>query len=536
MTPSGGGVHVVWFRRDLRVHDHAPLHQAARRGPVLPLYIVEPAVIGAADFSPRHWTGLRDALEDLRLALGRLGQPLVVRFGDAADVLERLGRAWPIAALWSHDETLTAAAAVRDGAVRAWARAAGIPWHALPQPGIVRPGAGDERRPDAWRLDLRQPLAPVPTALAPLPADADGRPIEPGALPSHAMLGLAPDDRVEIAPAGEAAALAALDDFLDHRGARYHLDAASPVTAWSGSSRLSVHLAHGTLSLRRAHQAAHARLAAVRTGGRAARGAGGGDWLHALAVFGGRIEQRCHCIQAFEDLPAIETRNWEPAYDGLREDAFDAERFAAWCAGRTGYPLVDAAMRALAGAGWLNFRMRAMLVSFAAHDLWLHWREPALHLARLFADYEPGIHYPQVQIQAGTAGRAGPRIYNPTLQARAQDPDGLFIRRWVPELEGVPDSYLHAPWLMPDPVQRRAGCVVGRDYPAPVVDHNAAARVARARLARVAHAAATDGDAAGAPPRPGRPARAGGWAAPRVRRPAPGHEGPEAEQPRLGGL
>lgn len=535
MTPAGG-VQVVWFRRDLRVHDHAPLHQAARRGPVLPLYVVEPAIIGAADFSPRHWTGLRAALEDLRAALGRLGQPLVVRFGDAADVLGRLGGTWPIAAVWSHAETGTAAAAARDRAVQDWARTAGVPWHVLPQPGVVR-GAGDgERHPDAWLLDLSQPLAPAPAALPPLPPGADGRPIEIGAIPDHALLGLGPDDRVEIDPAGEAAGLVVLDDFLRHRGARYHLDAASPVTAWSGSSRLSVHLAHGTLSPRRVHQAAHARLAAVRAGGRAARGEDGGDWLHALSAFGGRIEQRCHCIQAFEDTPAIETRNWEPAYDGLREDAFDAERFAAWCAGRTGYPLVDAAMRALGGAGWLNFRMRAMLVSFAAHDLWLHWREPALHLARLFADYEPGIHYPQVQLQAGTGGRAGPRIYNPTLQARTQDPDGLFIRRWVPELEGVPDAYLHAPWLMPAHVQLRARCAIGRDYPAPIVDHDAAARAARARLARVVHAPPADG----APPtvirRPSRHAPPGERGTARPRRPPPGHASPEAEQPRLGGL
>jgi deoxyribodipyrimidine photo-lyase len=139
-------------------------------------------------------------------------------------------------------------------------------------------------------------------------------------------------------------------------------------------------------------------------------------------------------------------------------------------------------MRALDHSGWINFRMRAMLTSVASYQLWLHWREPGLHLARRFVDYEPGIHWSQTQMQSGTTGINTLRIYNPLKQSLDQDPRGVFIRTWVPELAAVPDAWIHEPWRMPVEAQRRCGVRIGRDYPAPLVDHAAAAQLARQRL------------------------------------------------------
>jgi deoxyribodipyrimidine photo-lyase len=169
-------------------------------------------------------------------------------------------------------------------------------------------------------------------------------------------------------------------------------------------------------------------------------------------------------MQKLEDEPEIELRNFARTADGLRPgdegvpmSDRDRERLAAWCEGRTGYPMVDACMRSLRTTGWLNFRMRAMLVSFAAYHLWLHWREPGLWLARQFLDFEPGIHWSQMQMQSGTTGINTLRMYSPAKQLRDHDPHGQFLRRWVPE------------W--------------GSDaYPAPVVEERAALTAAKERL------------------------------------------------------
>jgi deoxyribodipyrimidine photo-lyase len=144
--------------------------------------------------------------------------------------------------------------------------------------------------------------------------------------------------------------------------------------------------------------------------------------------------------------------------------------------------MVDACMRWLAATGWLNFRMRAMVMSVSSLHLWNHWREPGLHLAREFLDYEPGIHWPQVQMQSGVTGINAVRAYNPVKQARDHDPDGVFVRRWIPALARVPHEYLFDPWTMPATAQREAGCVIGRDYPAPLVDHVSASREALRRI------------------------------------------------------
>jgi deoxyribodipyrimidine photo-lyase len=159
--------------------------------------------------------------------------------------------------------------------------------------------------------------------------------------------------------------------------------------------------------------------------------------------------------------------------------------------------MVDACMRSLKATGWLNFRMRAMLVSFSSYHLWLHWREPGLFLARQFLDFEPGIHWSQMQMQSGTTGINTLRMYSPTKQAHDQDPEGVFIRRWVPELARVPLPYLAEPWKMDVSVQRMAGCIIGVDYPAPVVDDKVALKLAKDRLYGLRQTSAARSEASG---------------------------------------
>ena len=201
-----------------------------------------------------------------------------------------------------------------------------------------------------------------------------------------------------------------------------------------------------------------------------------------MASFNKRLHWNGHFIQRLELQPELEFTNMSRTMDGLREDDFNEDYFTAWCEGQTGYPMVDACMRYLRAHRWINFRMRAMLTSFASYHLWLDWRRTSVFLARQFTDYEPGIHYSQIQMQSGTTGINSVRIYSPIKQALDHDPEGIFIRRWVPELASVPTEHVVEPHKMTAAEQDRYGCIIGTDYPAPLVDHKEAVKDAKSRV------------------------------------------------------
>ncbi len=478
-------IQLVWLKRDLRVCDHAALTEAARRGPVLPIYIAEPELWAQPDAAGRHWAFIGESLAELAGDLAALGQPLVVRLGEAVPVMQDLLDRLPIEAVWSHEETGNGWTYARDLAVAGLLRARGLPWHELPQNGVVRRLSSRDHWSRTWEHRMGAPLAPPPV-LQPL-GQGLARALGDqglGLIPEVRDLGLADDPCPGRQPGGRREAESLLEGFLAQRGERYHKEMSSPLTAFDACSRLSAHLAYGTLSMREVVQATRLRRTQVKAEAKA-RASGRTTWAGALAGFEGRLHWHCHFMQKLESEPRIEFENMHRACDGLRPLEPDRAFLDAWCAGRTGFPLVDACMRALEDTGWINFRMRAMLVSFSAYQLWLHWRELGLHLARCFTDYEPGIHRSQVQMQSGTTGINTLRIYNPVKQSRDQDPDGVFIRRWVPELAQVPDAFIHEPWRMPATEQKAHGCLIGRDYPAPTVDHEATAREARQRLGAV---------------------------------------------------
>ena len=177
-------------------------------------------------------------------------------------------------------------------------------------------------------------------------------------------------------------------------------------------------------------------------------------------------------MQMLSDEPEIEYQALHHSYVGLRSENIDQKLFVAWAKGYTGYPIIDASMRALKKYGWLPFRLRALLISFASYHLWLHWRDPAIYLARLSTDYEPGIHYSQVQMQAGTSGIRQWRIFNPVAQSRKLDADGEFIKSECPELAELSSHYIHTPWTMPHGEQVMVSCIIGQDYPQPIVDYH----------------------------------------------------------------
>ena len=448
---------LVWFKRDLRIHDHPALAMAGAR--VLPVYIIEPEHWAQPDASARQWAFTVECLHSLRDDLGALGQPLIIRMGDAVAELSRLCARHKITRMISHEETGTDWSFARDRRVAAWARTAGVEWVELPQSGVVR----RLRSRDGWQGQrdafMRVPAAD-PVALEPL-----GDMPTLVHLPDARALHLAPDPCAHRQRGGRDAAEATLQSFLTTRGQGYRTQMSSPLTAERACSRLSPHLALGVLSVRQVEQA---RVAA--------RAQQGGAWGPALNSFAKRLAWRDHFIQKLEDAPDLDRTCLHPAHEGLPPRNPDPARLQAWMNGETGVPYIDACMRYLRATGWLNFRARAMLMSFASYHLWLDWRVTGQHLARMFTDYEPGIHWSQCQMQSGTTGINTIRIYNPVKQGHDHDPEGRFLRAWVPELAPVPPTHLHSPWTWPE------GRRLAARYPLPIVDLAQAGADARAAL------------------------------------------------------
>lgn len=449
---------IVWFKRDLRVHDHEALSQAASHGPVLPLYILEPALWAQPDMSHRHYAFLKACLEELDEALAQRGQRLIIKVGEAVPVLQALAANHKATVLWSHQETWNHWTYDRDLRVKAWAKSQALRWIEPRQFGIERRLADRGGWAGKWQKLMDQPTYKAPAMLEPF-----NEPSDP--LPSAAQLGLEPDGGHQIQAGGRKAGAAWLKGFFHERGQGYTREMSSPVTAFEACSRVSPYLSFGSLSMREVHHATERRTRLITELPKPERG----RWPSAMRSFAGRLRWHCHFMQKLEDAPRFEFSNQHSAYDALRPAGQYPERLQAWQNGMTGYPLVDACMRALTATGYLNFRMRAMVMSFASYHLWLDWREPALHLARMFTDYEPGIHYCQAQMQSGTTGINTIRIYNPLKQSQTQDPDGVFIRQWIPELRDMPKDFLHTPWLFPE---RMGG------YPMPLVDEKTARKYA----------------------------------------------------------
>ena len=461
-------IDLVWFKRDLRVHDHRPLNDAVASGrPVLCLYVIEPDLWAQPQYSARQYAFLHECLIDLDRSLAKRGGHLTVKVGDVVEVLDAIHRETAISTLRSHEETGVSWTYARDRAVQAWARNQGIAFVETAQHGVIRRLKSRNGWAKRWDQFMSLPVTAPPARIPNSPARSD-------AIPDPQALQLACDPCPQRQIGGRLEALKDLKSFLKVRGRDYRRAMSSPLSAEAACSRLSAHLAFGTLSMREAYQAA---LKARK----AHREAGQGGFVKSIDSFVSRLHWHCHFIQKLEDETAIETEDLHPAYRDARPDP-TPETLTRWIEGQTGLPFVDACMRSLKATGWLNFRMRAMAAAFSSYHLWVHWKQPAQALARRFTDFEPGIHYAQFQMQSGTTGVNTPRIYNPVKQGYDQDPDGVFTRQWVPELAGLPTSFIHEPWRAPQDVLDTAGIILGQTYPDRMVDHEVAARQARAHI------------------------------------------------------
>jgi deoxyribodipyrimidine photo-lyase len=454
---------IVWFRRDLRLDDHTALHAAlADAGDdtrVIPLFVWDPAITERGRISPARLAYLCEALADLDGALRDRGARLVVRHGDpAAAVTAVAGEVGATAVHWTRD--VTPYARRRDDAVRSALGALdprplvtdheGVAMH---EPRAVLTGAGDPYKVFTpfhrqWRhLPIGVPLDPPPQ----IPGHGN---VASDDLPTTRSLDLdAPEQRPD---GGPSAARRRLAHFLQRHAAGY--DDQRDVLAADATSRLSADLHFGCLSVRRVHSHLDLRNAGHK-------------------AFATELAWRDFYLHVLAAWPEVLTTEFNERYRSLPWGD-DDDLVTAWKDGVTGYPIVDAGMRQLRCSGWMHNRARMIVASFLCKDLLIDWRIGEQHFLEHLVDGDLASNNGGWQWAAGTGTDAQPyfRIFNPVTQGERFDPDGAYVRRWVPELADVPDAFVHHPWDMPDDVAAACGVTVGTDYPAPIVDHGAARR------------------------------------------------------------
>ncbi|NID12604.1 cryptochrome/deoxyribodipyrimidine photo-lyase family protein [Fibrivirga algicola] len=495
-------INVLWFKRDLRLRDHAPLQAAIATGkPLLLLYCFEPSVMADPNYDMRHWRFVAECLADLNRQLPKLmqttvapqvrthewlpfvfddepveatseavtGQPRVWVFQrDVLEVLGTLHQLFTIDTLFSHEETGLKVTYDRDKAIARHCREQAISWQEFQCNGVIRRLKNRDTWADDWQKTMRAPQQ-HPDLARWRPANVPDDWFEAERGPDLPASWHVPDSLFQ--PGGEQNAFRYLDSFLTERIAHYAKSISKPLESRRGCSRVSPYIAWGCLSIRQVFQA---QLLTAKNPPQPGLG-------RQFSAFASRLRWHCHFIQKFESEDRIEFENVNRAFDALTKNQNPAH-YAAWHDGKTGYPMIDACMRCLTATGYINFRMRAMLTSFLSHHLLQHWKEGALHLARIYTDFEPGIHYAQIQMQAGMTGTNTVRIYNPVKQSQEHDPTGVFIKQWIPELANCPVAYIHEPWTMPPLEQNMAHFHVGLDYPAPIIDITQTGREARIKL------------------------------------------------------
>ncbi|XMO85535.1 deoxyribodipyrimidine photo-lyase [Algibacter sp. AS12] len=446
-------LHVVWLKRDLRLQDNEAIYNALATGKqVLIIYSFEPILLNDPHYSERHWNFIKESLVDINHHLKPYNSKVFIAQSNIIAVFNQLLSKYRITKVFSHQETGILVTYERDKNFERFCKNNLITWVENINNGVQR---GLKNR-DNWMALCNSYFEITPLNFAPNANQLLSIP-EIEAIEAHFKIpDLTTPSNAIFQKGGRTMGLKYLNSFFKERYPNYMQHISKPELSRSSCSRISPYIAWGNLSIREVYaQAFHLKKTSKHK--------------KALEAFMSRLQWQSHFVQKFEMEHTMEEASINKGFHKLKK-SISQDYLKAWKTGTTGYPIIDACMRCLNETGYLNFRMRALVVSFLTHNLWQPWQEATTHLSQMFLDFEPGIHFPQLQMQAGETGINMLRIYNPIKNSLEHDPDARFIKKWLPELKNIETPFAHQPYLMTPLEKQFLNFKLGVDYPYPIVE------------------------------------------------------------------
>ncbi len=444
---------VIWLKRDLRLEDNEAIFNAlSTQKRAILIYVFEQILLQDPHYSERHFNFIKESLIDLNKRLKKYNTKVLTVESDMVNVFNLLQSRFKIEHLFSHKETGLKITYERDKNITRYCRNNLIDWIENDSNGVKR-GLQDRNN---WFENWNAYMVAPPFKCNP----SSNQFLSITTIESLEQLFKIPDlqtpESSYFQKGGTTMAWRYANTFFETRYKNYMFNISKPELSRTSCSRLSPYIAWGNVSVRQIYlKGAQVKQASSNK--------------RHLGAFLSRLRWQAHFIQKFEMEHTMENASVNKGYHRLKK-SISKVYIEAWKHGQTGLPLVDASMRCLNTTGYLNFRMRAMLVSFFTHILWQPWQEATTHLSQMFLDFEPGIHFPQLQMQAGETGINNLRIYNPIKNGIEHDPEASFIKKWVPELAHLDTHFAHEPYTMTPLEQKFYNFKLEQDYPLPIVD------------------------------------------------------------------